>query len=127
MEANYVPKLRAEFPDVEIRTSSDPEYNCHGLTFASRRTGIHDPAVLSLILEDDRYREVPLTDVLPGDVILYHNRLGDIEHSGVVASKPGAIGIPYVFSKWGKFMEVFHLANRCPYTYELPKFYRVVS
>lgn len=124
-EANLFPKYKDEYPDAGIRSDPDPLYNCHGMTFASRRTGIHDPAMLHLILEDDNYSEVAPKDVLPGDVIIYFSNDGDLEHSGIVVSGPGPLMVPLVCSKWGKYCEVVHLANRCPYSYERPVFYRV--
>jgi hypothetical protein len=80
--------------------------------------------MVHLILKDDSYDEVPAKDAMPGDVILYFHE-GDIEHSGVVVSEPGTLLVPYVCSKWGKYSEVVHLANRCPYSFELTKYYRV--
>src|SRR5437773_11543121 len=47
-----------------FRTGPSPIYNCHGLTFASRRTRIPD---VTEVLADDGYQELPLKDVLPGD------------------------------------------------------------
>ncbi len=45
-------------------------YNCHGLTFAARRTWIHEPSELLKILEDDDYEEVT-NGILPGDIAIY--------------------------------------------------------
>jgi hypothetical protein len=43
-------------------------YNCHGLTFASRRTRIYD---VQQVLAEDAYEHIPLNEVEPGDVIVY--------------------------------------------------------
>ena len=101
-------------------------YNCHGMTFASRRTGIYDDQSLFVILHEDNYIEVEAKQVLPGDVILYISPDGDVEHSGVVVSRSQPpLFIPDVCSKWGKFAEIIHPANDCPYSFTRPKYYRV--
>jgi hypothetical protein len=67
-----------------IRLEMSVAYNCHGLTFACRRTCVHASAQVRQILEHDGYERVPkVEDVLPGDIILYVSE-GDVEHSGVV-------------------------------------------
>lgn len=104
-----------------------PIYNCHGLTFASRRTGIFDNAVLEQILQEDSYVLIPTDQVLPGDVILYYGPGNDIEHSGIVVEspKPVSLNVPLVYSKWGRHLEGVHLANRCPYSFTDARYYRV--
>src|SRR5689334_256822 len=56
-----------------IRATTHPRYNCHGLTFASRRTGIHDDGEINRILKEDGYKPIQAEHVLPGDCILYFN------------------------------------------------------
>jgi len=108
-------------------------YNCHGLTFASRRTAITNTLHLDHILLDDDYQEVPLAAVLPGDVVIYRTPLqdGGVEHSGVVVQKPagqgGLIGVPLVLSKWGKAHEAIHYANYCPYSSYKITYFRVTK
>ena len=51
------------FPEVDralLQMRRDPTaaYNCHGLTFASRRTGIYELDDLKLILKDDGYKRI---------------------------------------------------------------------
>lgn len=109
-----------------LRNSPTPRYNCHGLTFASRRTGIFDSDVIGTILNEDGYEEIPPKNVLPGDVIIYYADDGDTEHSGIVVSTSADnLGIPEVISKWGKFSEFIHRANNCPYTFATARYYRV--
>ncbi len=93
-------------------------YNCHGFTFASRRTNL-GPEVIRDILTDDKYVEVDLAQAMVGDVVLYisGDNKGDIEHTGVISwidtvSNPKAI---WVHSKWGKFKEATHVLYNCPY------------
>lgn len=124
-ERNQYSRFERNFTSVKFRSNPNPAYNCHGLTFASRRTAITDNPSLYHILEDDRYEEIQKDNVLPGDVILYFSDNGDIEHSGIVVSEPDRyLKIPDVVSKWGRYKEVIHPANNCPYTYNV-KYYRV--
>lgn len=88
------------------------KYNCHGLTFASRRTWIEKPTEIQKILKDDDYRPVELSSVLPGDIAVYRTK-GVIEHSGVVMSVEH--GIPLILSKWAALHEAIHRARECPY------------
>ena len=76
---------------------------------------------------DDSYTEIQEVGVLPGDVIMYFGPNGDIDHSGIVLSRPAdePLGIPRVMSKWGKYAEVIHWANRCPYEFVGAKYYRI--
>lgn len=104
-----------------------PIYNCHGMTFASRRTGIDDNSTIEQILEEDRYVLIRTEEVLPGDIILYIHADGDIEHSGIVIEPPtqANLHIPLIFSKWGKYLESVHLANCCPYDFNQARYYRI--
>ena len=88
---------------------------------------VTQPAEVRKILDEDDYKKVPDADVLPGDVVVYIKENGDIEHSGVVLTKPGTeqLGIPKVVSKWGKFREVIHWANDCPYDWCRIEYYRI--
>lgn len=109
-----------------LRTHPTPRYNCHGLTFASRRTGIFDSEVINKILDEDGYEEVLAKQALPGDVIIYFAADGDTEHSGIVVSAPAnEFGVPKVISKWGKYAEFIHWANNCPYTFATARYYRI--
>ena len=104
-------------------------YNCHGLTFASRRTGIDDSECVRIILEDDEYEEVAPAAVLPGDVALYfHPETGDIEHSGVVIEGLDAkdtLKPVRIVSKWSKGPEAIHNVNRCPYDPSAIRYFRI--
>src|SRR5436190_1643621 len=89
VERNMFPAYEIKYGGMATRRSGPSAvYNCHGLTFASRRTCIHKADVVQLILSDDRYKEVARADVLPGDVVLYYGEDGDIEHSAVVVTRP---------------------------------------
>ena len=115
------------FPFATFRCPPTGIYNCHGMTFASRRTGIYEISWLKTILTEDGWVELPKDQVLPGDIILYIND-GDIEHSGVVVSWPEPpLGIPMVYSKWGRASEMLHSATDCPYNSAALKYYRIKS
>jgi hypothetical protein len=124
---------RAQFEEIERRwplgeTRCDPTgiFNCHGLTFAARRTSVSDPNEVRKILDHDGYEAVEEADLLPGDIILYRGDKGDIEHSGMIVNVPdNNFGIPKIISKWGKFKEFVHMANQCPYNYFNITFHRI--
>lgn len=124
-ERQYYDKYKREYINVAWRTPPSPEYNCHGLTFASRRTGIDLPAEVAKIISDDGYKEVLSENVLPGDIVLYYDESGDIEHSGVVVRSPEQpINMPMVFSKWGSYSEGVHAVYNCPYSKDV-RYYRM--
>jgi hypothetical protein len=123
-------KLRETYegPGVEFRTDIIPIYNCHGLTFAARRTWIDESPSIARIISDDKYQEIAPDKVLPGDVIIFYGDDGDIEHSGIVLKAPDQdLKIPLILSKWGLSGEVIHWANRGPYSFERPRYYRITK
>ena len=125
MLANSVHRIRAKYRRATRRSAPSGFYNCHGLVFASRRTRIF-PEDIHRILKEDGYRQVNEQDVLAGDVVLYVNSDGDIEHSGIVIRKP-ELRIPWVVSKWGEGEEFVHPALDCPYNRGITLwYYRVV-
>jgi hypothetical protein len=97
------------------------------MTFGCRRTGIFESEVVVRILREDGYREIPSIEVASGDVIIYYDDDGDLEHSGIVTEspRPETLNVPTVRSKWAKYKEIIHLANRCPYNFANVKYYRV--
>jgi hypothetical protein len=115
-----------KFPPLHIRTHSTNCYNCHGMTFASRRTGIFESSEVEKILKEDDYAEVGLSEVIPGDIIIYTDSRGDREHSGIVLSINGLgdTKIPMILSKWGMAQEVVHSAYSSPYDEHTLRYYR---
>ena len=100
----------------KFRRDSYGLYNCAGLVWASRRTGISQNEEWLKILADDGYRQIshPVLD----DLVLYRD---SIDHSflhvgrivgieaGVSESSPK---IPIVLSKWGHDLgECVHFAH----------------
>lgn len=82
---------------------ADNHYNCHGWTFTGGRYLLVG-ADVKLILEDNGYSRVTSPSV--GDVIVYRNEKGDVEHSGIVKFIDEQ-GQPLVESKWavqGRFL-----------------------
>jgi hypothetical protein len=127
-DLNMGKKLEEQYRfGVTRRTEPSPIYNCHGMTFASRRTWIFETDDINLIIKDDQYIEITAADVLAGDVILYFSDSNDIEHSGIVVIKPKNenLNIPVIISKWGIYCEFIHAANCCPYNYQNVKYYRI--
>src|ERR1700761_7362541 len=53
-----ISEIQRKFPDVVFRNSPTDCYNCHGMTFASRRTGIYDTNEIIKILKEDNYVEI---------------------------------------------------------------------
>jgi hypothetical protein len=123
---------QGRFPRAIFRTGVSPVYNCHGLTFASRRTRIAEAQSIRTILTEDDYEEVPRANIQVGDVIVYLSADddGDIEHSGIVVEvlRPEGFNVPAprVWSKWGGAAEVVHMYDHCPYSPTNIRFYRVV-
>jgi hypothetical protein len=117
-----------------VRCEPTGRFNCHGMTFAGRRTGIDDPEVVAQILKEDGYAEIPkLGDVLAGDVAVYYSSDGDASHSGIVISTPPSTAIlpmaeVVIYSKWGPYRELVHRLLDCPYAENATiKFYRIHS
>jgi len=104
-------------------------YNCHGLTFASRRAQITSASVVRKILIEDDYDQIHPNDILPGDIAIYLAEDGDIEHSGIIVSIDAALlgRAPKVLSKWGSAHEVVHQLRDCPYNPIAIEFYRVTK
>lgn len=117
--------IEKKYKDVKCRTDLNPIYNCFGLVFASRRTSISDLSSIPTILNEDGYTEIPRSEVLPGDLVLYRGRDGDVEHAGIVVSREDFY--LSVVSKWGRFREVVHWAHEGPYDGSDLHFYRVTQ
>jgi hypothetical protein len=107
-----------------------PVYNCHGLTFGSRRTSVEATnLMINRILDDDGFDEVTMKEVQEGDVIIYADEDGEIQHSGIVVEMMEFAGfdasIPRVWSKWGHGQETVHHFQSMPYKNVTPKYYRM--
>jgi hypothetical protein len=123
-ELAQVPDLSRKYLGIIVRTLPNPIYNCHGLTFASRRTGIYE-ADFSEILDNDGYTEVSADQTLPGDIVLYFDEKGSIQHSGIVVERPqqSLLNVPIILSKWGKYGEIIHPAHVTPKEYGITRLY----
>lgn len=102
------------------------KYNCHGLTFASRRTKIAEAQEVLKILKDDDYTVVPAGKVLPGDIAVYYKD-GDVDHSGIVVQIEAPFNVPIILSKWGFLQEAVHRVANCPYDASNVIYYRITS
>jgi hypothetical protein len=102
----------------EFRCDPDGIYNCAGLVWASRRTGISQTADWRRILVEDGYRRLPENARLtPDDLVLYRDFDDNtyVHVARVVRLDPGVSPssppIPIVLSKWGHDLgECFHQA-----------------
>jgi hypothetical protein len=117
-EALIREQLGLDFTQVTRRRQATATYNCHGMTFACRRTGIYDLTAVRLVLSDDGYGEIRDRDLLPGDIALYFGAEPDeLIHSGIVVAveRIGKVAVPTILSKWGVAGEYTHSPRRCPY------------
>ena len=107
---------KKEYKNATHRTDVGPcaSFNCHGLTFGARRTWIDGSIQIRKILEDDDYVQIPLQQVLPGDIAIY-TKDGQIEHSGIVVEQWERLKQPKILSKWANLHEVIHNPLDCPY------------
>ena len=108
-----------KYPLAELRRPPTGQYNCHGMTFASRRTGIHDPDAVKMILQDDGYKEITAAGAWLGDIaVLCEGE--EVAHTGVVIriivddTLIGGRAI-WIMSKWGGAAEYVHPVAYGPY------------
>jgi hypothetical protein len=113
------------FPCQHRPVKPSRKYNCHGLTFASRRTWIDSPAEIAKIIKEDEYEEVPFEKVMAGDIAIYYVD-GDAEHSGIVVSV-NELKVPIILSKWGPYHEVVHPVSRSEYDASNIRYYRITT
>lgn len=114
----------------EFQGEATKIYNCHGLTFACRRSGIFDDDAIQQILNDE-YIEIKERDrVNVGDVVLYiHTTEKYFLHSGIVveAKKPEPLSMKQikVISKTRAYKEIVHNVQEHPFVTCEFKFYRI--
>ena len=110
---------RERHPNATLR-SSTAIYNCMGLVFASRRTGVFMDQ-LETIIEDDGYEKLSnLNEIQIGDIVFYKHK-DQVTHVGIVAhvESISTSGPPVitVLSKWGVHGEYVHSVNDVPDEY----------
>jgi hypothetical protein len=98
---------------IEPRSHSS-SYNCMGMVFASRRTWV-EPDCLNMILREDGFRKVLVSEAVRGDIVVYRDASGGFTHVGLVLSKSADVEHSSwrveVLSQWGADGEYFHDAN----------------
>ncbi len=95
-----------------IRTGDpDPSHNCHGWVFTQGRFALR-PEDVEDILADNHYEKV--AEPQPGDLIIYRNVEGQIEHTGLVRSVIAG-EIVLIESKWGPLGRFLHAPEDQPY------------
>ena len=132
-EMAQVEKLFSQFrnQNVEFLQGPCPIYNCHGLTFASRRSTVDEETpAFERILKEDGYEPVPPGgNARVGDIVVYCNERLEFFHSGIVVSiikaEGGLKDMPRVWSKWGKGHEALHPLHSCPYPQDAVRYYRL--
>lgn len=125
LEISHFYAVIKKHPRAIQRVGLMPLYNCHGMTFACKRTGISDNYTINLILEDDNYKEIAKENIMAGDIVLYISENGDYEHSGIIVSEPDKhTPFPRVVSKWGRGPEMIHYLHDCPYSSVFVKYFR---
>ena len=118
-------KTKYSLPTRHRPVGPSRQYNCHGLTFASRRTWIQEAQEVRKILSDDEYEKItPPDEVMPGDIAVYFKD-GDIEHSGIVVGITRDLGVPVILSKWGVCHEVIHQVHTSEYDSRNVSYYRI--
>jgi hypothetical protein len=119
-------EIHKSYSLAKARTDMSAVYNCHGLTFASRRTRIEDTQDILKILQDDRWEKIDnIKDVLPGDIVVYFSQEGEANHSGIIVGYEETLHLPIVCSKWNVGSEYVHSLAYCPEIYGPDKrFYR---
>jgi hypothetical protein len=129
-DENWPNRLESEFQS-KYQGTANPYYNCHGLTFACKRTGIYSDVEIFKILKAE-YRKIRKEDVIVGDVIIYSLPYDEnsIAHSGIVVEVikseqiVGAIKIR-IYSKVLKGREIVHDYDKGPYAAGYKTFYRI--
>lgn len=106
----------------------NPLYNCHGLTFASKRTGVYEDTEVWKIIKDEYFEIKSDKEVLIGDILIYYDNDNGILHSAIVVkaenSNPADLADIWVLSKIRKHKEIVHNYNFSPYGGE-KRFYRI--
>jgi hypothetical protein len=113
---------REKHRDWSFRRPACGRYNCWGLVFALRRTGIYEEDAIRKVLRDE-YRSVAAADynndVMAGDVVLYALRPSRIlAHAGLVVDvRHGSSPVPQirVLSKWNRWSgeDIHDVADVC--------------
>ena len=93
-------------------------YNCHGLVFANRRTGITEEKEMLKILQEDGYRKINLDELMPGDIVLFKDQADEYSHTALVLEmrRVGTLSAPILISKWGFSGEWLHDFYNHPYS-----------
>ena len=116
-ELRRVAKILEKYPHAEARTPASSNYNCHGLTFLSRRSWLIHRRSIDQVLTDDCYEEVRHDRLRPGDIAIYFSESGDPNHSGVVVQVNEMVAATMILSKWASASEVLHPLRHCPEYY----------
>ena len=109
--------LLKEYSSAKKISEPCPVYNCHGLTFGSRRSSVTDD--IFPILKDDGFVPIDARAAREGDVIVYLED-GGVIHTGFIIEMVPLLNksselVPRVWSKWGKGPEMIHRVGDCDF------------
>jgi hypothetical protein len=98
--------------------SLDSTYNCMGMAFASRRTGI-EPTEFEEIRRDDGFQRLAgPEEAIGGDIVVYRSESDGVVHVGVLAAKEPLVRdakwLVRVLSQFGQDGEYFHDVDDLP-------------
>jgi hypothetical protein len=96
-----------------LRGAPSPLTNCCGWVFTAGRYIVRCEDV-GTILRENAYREAAVPQI--GDVAVYRNDSGQIQHVGIVRGFMGSESPALVESKWGADGIYLHLADEQPYS-----------
>jgi hypothetical protein len=85
---------------LKILGNPNSDYNCHGFTFLGGADWITNNSDVEKIIKDNGYSVTSKPSV--GDVVIYRNNKGEIQHSGIVAAVSGG-QVTRVISKWSAY------------------------
>lgn len=109
-----------------VPRSHSSSYNCMGMVFGSRRTCV-EPDSLGMILREDGFRKISISEAVLGDIVVYRDGSGGFAHVGLVLSKSADIELASwkveVLSQWGADGEYFHEAYDVPHLLGKPQEY----
>ena len=122
-------QIQLIFPEAIKVAPATGWYNCHGLTFATRRTfvppwGTPIGNLVESILQRDGYVALGTAPPRVGDVAVYRDpQTHEVSHTGYVSRVTG--GTIWVWSKWGTLAEYEHPAGVG--LYGAPEFWRLAT
>ncbi len=108
--------IKKAFPNLTVADDPSKVYDCHGLTFKSKKMRIDNDAV-DIILKDQGWTPAEDKKHKKGDIVVYRDKAGRVTHSGVVEEVGVDGNASKVRSKWGMLGEYVHAPKDVPAAY----------